>query len=198
MKKFPLSLRIFHWLMAVVTFLLLGTVVMRKTIFEKLELAKELREFMASKSIALNMDDSVQLSVVIISKVWQYHFVIGIVFSILVLFRVILFFTPSGRGVLIGFRDFVLRRNKDANSFKYLVYVLFYLAAILLAITGSLMHLGNEWISHETKEALEAIHVSVINIIFLFIPIHIIGVVMGEKSSDKGIVSEMINGDEKE
>lgn len=196
MKKYSLALRIYHWLMAVVVFLLLGTVFLKKTVFDELTIARDIREFLGQRGVAMNVDDSVELTQTIIHHVWHYHFVIGIAFSVLVLFRIVLFFTPSGRMVLTVFMDFIRKRNKEPNAFRYLVYVLFYLASVILAVTGTWMHLGEASLSYESKELLESIHVGVINLVFLFVPIHLVGVLMAERSDQKGVVSEMINGGE--
>ena len=48
--------------------------------------------------------------------------------------------------------------------------------------------------THETKKILESIHVSVMNILIYFIPIHIIGVIFAENEDEAGITSNMING----
>ena len=187
-------MRVYHWLNSLVVTLILITVVLRKTVLDKYLVNGNIQSFLTDKGIEIDKDVTMKLAKIIRSEMWEWHYIFGFVLAFLIVVRIILFFTKSGKLVIKDAFSFLTKNKKD-NYWIKLLYLAVYLSIFIISVTGLLMYFYKDlgW-THDTKETLESIHVAVMNIIIYFIPLHIIGIVLAENEDEPGVTSDMING----
>lgn len=143
-------------------------------------------------------------------QIWQWHKYFGYTLAVLLLFRIIIeFFQSSDKKIYnvvkraIGLYKAAETHKGTALHYLYskLSYVVFYFVLIIQVITGFSMAFGRELgIPRAIGGVLHGIHETDLYIILAYVILHIGGVLLVElrKGGDKGIVSDMINGGEKE
>lgn len=195
-KKWSTPMRIYHWLNSFVIVLILITVVLRKTVLDKYLVNGKIQDFLTGKDLEIDKDVTMKLAKMIRAEMWEWHYIFGFVLTALIVIRIFLLFTKSGKLVMKDAFSFLTKNKKD-NYWIKLLYLSVYLSIFIISVTGVLMYFYKDlgW-THDTKEILESIHVAVMNIIIYFIPLHIIGVVLAENEDEPGITSDMINGGE--
>jgi len=100
---------------------------------------------------------------------------------------------------------FILNDSKKENFSElnlhkkgvHILYYILYIVLFFMAVSGLVIHfydfLGlNKEIAHNLKE----VHELTYNFILFFVPIHILGVIIADNTSEKGLISTMINGKE--
>jgi len=197
-KKWSAPMRVYHWLNSLVVTLLLITVVLRKTVLDKYQVNLKIQDFLNAKGLELDKDSTMKLAKLIRSEMWDWHYIFGFALAFLIIVRIFLFFTKSGKTTLKDAFSFLSSKKKE-NYWIKLLYLAVYLSIFIIATTGMLMYFYKDlgW-THDTKKVLESIHVAVMNIIIYFIPMHIIGIILAENEDQPGITSDMVNGGEKE
>ena len=121
---------------------------------------------------------------------WEWHIILGYALTALLLWRIILFFTQSGK------QNY---QNLKAESFhKKMVkvgYIGIYAILAFMAISGLVIHFYEELgLLKDTAHDIKEVHELVFNAILIFVPLHIIGVIIAENRDEKDIISDMING----
>lgn len=207
-KKFqPLSLRIWHWLNALVILGLLGTVFLRKSflswranvsiIQEKIKTAGGTVDPDVAKSIATTMRDNM----------WDWHYTLGFVLGILLAIRILIGFIvkkecPATHAVKSAMSLPTVEPDTRIHAVHYTLvktgYALFYLATLFMVISGLLMYWEEALhIPEAFADGLKEIHETLQWFFIVFVVGHIVGVIIAELRGDKGLVSDMINGGEK-
>ncbi len=193
MKKWRLDFRLWHWVHAAVILGLLGTVFLRKTFLSWRTNSELLTQKLAEIDLSVTEAQAKVLAKAIRAPMWEWHIILGYALAALVVWRIILFFTDSGK------QNY---QNLKSESFhKKMVkigYIGIYTIILFMSISGLVIHfyevLGlTKEIAHDIKE----IHELVFNAILIFVPLHIIGVIIAENQDEKGIISDMINGGSK-
>ncbi|CAA6800525.1 MAG: Ni,Fe-hydrogenase I cytochrome b subunit [uncultured Sulfurovum sp.] len=194
MKQWRLDFRVWHWINAVVILGLLGTVFLRKTFLSWRTNSDLLSQKLAEMNLEVTTEQAKVLAKTIRAPMWEWHILLGYALVALLLWRTALFFTQSGKQ---NYQDF-----KQKSLHKKMVtvgYVGIYAILSFMAVTGLLMHfheiLG---ITKELTHSIKEIHELVFNVVLIFVPLHIIGVIVAENRDEKGIVSEMIHGGSEE
>jgi Ni/Fe-hydrogenase 1 B-type cytochrome subunit len=189
-KKQSLSLRIWHWLNALVVTFLLLSVLLRDTIFDVNKNKFLILEHAKSTGQNLTSEQASGFAKVILNHFWEWHPIIGFVAIALLGFRTIIFFINRKNAVkLIG--------EKKPLHYKIVQwsYKLFYLLLALMGLTGVLMYRDDFFhLSNDRVHTIQDVHETIMWFIIAFIVAHITGVVKAEYGEDKGIVSDMING----
>jgi len=192
MKKWRLDFRIWHWIHAFVVIGLLGTVFLRKTFLSW----RTNSEIIAQKLIEIDFDleitteQSKIIAKAIRAPMWEWHIILGYLLAILIVWRIVLFFTKSGQRNYKNFKN-----NSLHKKMVKLGYIIIYFVLLFMTISGfslyfnSILGLTKEMI-HNIKD----IHEFVFNAVLIFVPLHIIGVIIAENRDEKGIISDMING----
>lgn len=192
MKKWRLDFRIWHWIHAFVVIGLLGTVFLRKTFLSW----RTNSEIIAQKLIEIDFDleitteQSKIIAKAIRAPMWEWHIILGYLLAILIIWRIVLFFTESGQRNYKNFKN-----NSLHKKMVKLGYIIIYFVLLFMTISGfslyfnSILGLTKEMI-HNIKD----IHEFVFNAVLIFVPLHIIGVIIAENRDEKGIISDMING----
>lgn len=190
MKKWRLDFRVWHWIHAMVILGLLGTVFLRKTFLSWRANSEILTEKLTEMNLEITSEQAVVLAKAVRAPMWEWHIILGYALSVLLLWRLLLFFTDSGR---YNYRNF-----KTETLHKKMVklgYIGIYGVLIFMAVSGLMIHFY-EWLGL-TKDAahdIKEVHELVFNALLIFVPLHIIGVFVAENRGEKGIISDMVNG----
>jgi cytochrome b len=185
-----LSFRLWHWLHAFVVLGLLGTVFLRKTFLSWRDNSEILAAKLLSLQIEISSEQGATLAKALRAPLWEWHIILGYALSFLILYRIALFFTPSGKQNYTDIRS--------ASLYKKMVkigYIGIYGVLLFMAASGLLLTFHEELsLAKETTGSIKELHETVFNLVWIFVALHITGVVMAEVRNEKGIVSDMING----
>lgn len=190
MKKWRFDFRIWHWLHAAVILGLLGTVFLRKTFLSWRTNSELLTQKLAEIDLSVTEAQAKVLAKAIRAPMWEWHILLGYALAALLLWRIALFFTTSGQRSFLHF--------KQANLHRKVVklgYVGIYLVLLFMAVTGLTINFHETLgISKDLADNIKEIHELVFNAVLIYVPLHIIGVVIADIYEEKGIISRMING----
>jgi cytochrome b561 len=181
-RQFSSSYRIWHWLQAIAMFGLFITVVLRESVMHKSQIGTIVQTKLAEIGTVITNEQAVLIGKAVRSPMWDWHIYLGITVAILLVWRIALVIKNG-----FGF---------DTNPAMQKVYTLYKAVYLLLAIM-SLSGLTLYWkLAGSAKDVVETVHMYIGWSLFAFMAVHIIGVVLAEKSDQKGLVSRMINGQE--
>lgn len=190
MKQWRLDFRVWHWVHATVILGLLGTVFLRKTFLSWRTNSELLTQKLSEINIEVTADQAKTLATAIRAPMWEWHIILGYVFSGLLLWRLLLFFTQSGKSNYQNFKEKTLHKKMVTLS-----YIVFYAVLLFMAISGLTIHFYEALsLTKDTAHDIKEIHELVYNAVLIFVPLHIIGVIVAESRDEKGIISEMIHG----
>ena len=193
MQKWRLDFRIWHWVHATVILGLLGTVFLRKTFLSWRTNSELLTQKLAEIDLSVTADQAKVLAKSIRAPMWEWHILLGYALTALVIWRIVLFFTESGKQNYQNLASETLHKKMVK-----LGYIGIYVIILFMSISGLTIHfyeaLGlSKDLAHDIKE----VHELVFNAILIFVPLHILGVIIAENRDEKGIISDMINGGSK-
>ena len=188
--KYTLKFRIWHWLNAAVILGLLGTVFLRKTFLSWRDNSALIVDKLFDMDIEISELQAKALAKSIRAGMWEWHIILGYALAFLILYRTYLFFKDTS--IKEPFWALSLHK-KGVKSLYYLVYT----TIIFMSVSGFIIYFHQDLgltraIAHDIKE----IHELVFNVIMIFVPLHIAGLVIAENRDEKGIISSMVNGKE--
>lgn len=186
-SKYSKIYRIIHFAMASLFMLLILTIFLKFTWLNKSNVAAIIQNYLGDYHLTLSQEQLYVLAKQIRQPMWNWHIYIGYVLVGLFAIR---FSLP-----LFGKMKFQNPFDKSLTKklkFQKLLYIVFYVCIIISLITGVLMELG----PIEYKEFVKGIHALSIYYLIPFVVIHIAGVIMGEFTDQKGIISRIVNGTE--
>ncbi|PHS38181.1 MAG: cytochrome B [Sulfurovum sp.] len=194
MKTWSLNFRLWHWINATIILGLLGTVFLRKTFLSWRTNSELLTQKLSEINLEVTEAQAKVLAKAIRAPMWEWHILLGYALVALLLWRSILFFTQSGK------QNY---QNCKAESFhKKIVkvgYIALYAILAFMAISGLVIHFYEELgLLKDTAHDIKEIHELVFNAVLIFVPLHIMGVIISENRGEKDIISDMINGGRKE
>jgi len=193
MKKWRLTFRIWHWVHAVVVLGLLGTVFLRKTFLSWRTNSELLTQKLAEINLEVTTEQAKVLAKAIRAPMWEWHIILGYALTALLLWRIILFFTQSGKQNYQNIQKETLHKKMVK-----LGYIGIYFVLLFMSVTGLSIHFHESLgISKDLADNIKDIHELVFNAILIFVSLHIIGVVIAENRDEKNIISDMVHGGSK-
>jgi len=190
MKKWSLSFRIWHWIHALVILGLLGTVLLRKTFLSWRANSEILATQLSTMDIEVNSEQAKLLAKAVRAPMWEWHILLGYALAVLLLVRIVLFFTRSGRQNFIDISSSSLHKKMVKMG-----YVSIYVILVFMAVSGLLLSFSESiGLVKETVHTIKEAHELVFNAVWIFVILHIVGVVVADNTNEKGITSDMING----
>ena len=187
--KYSKVYRIIHWTLAVSFFLLLITIFLRLTWMNKYNMAAIIQDYLSGTDQVLSQEQLIDLAKKIRQPMWNWHIYIGYVLVGLFSIRLIL---PA-----FGYMKIQNPLGETLSTkmrFQKWTYIIFYFCVIVSLVTGLIIELGPK----ELKKPMEEIHVLGIYYLIAFIGIHLAGVLIAEFTDQKGIISRIVGGGEKE
>jgi len=192
-KKWRLDFRVWHWIHAAVILGLLGTVFLRKTFLSWRANAEILTQKLSEINIEVTADQAKGLATAIRAPMWEWHIFLGYALAVLLFWRLLLFFTQSGKMNYQNLKEKTLHKKMVAIS-----YIILYAVILFMVITGLSIHFYEALsLTKDTTNDIKEIHELVYNAILIFVPLHIIGVIVAENRNEKGIISDMTHGGNK-
>ena len=193
MKKWRLDFRIWHWVHATVILGLIGTVFLRKTFLSWRANAELITQKLSEINIEVTADQAKGLATAIRAPMWEWHIFLGYALAALLFWRLLLFFSQSGKINYQNFREKTLHKKMVTLS-----YIVLYAVLLFMAITGLTIHFYEALsLTKDTAHDIKELHELVYNAVLIFVPLHIIGVIFAESRDEKGIISDMIHGGSK-
>ncbi len=194
MKKWRLDFRIWHWLHAIVILGLLGTVFLRKTFLSWRTNSELLSQKLSEINLEVTTDQAKMLAKAIRAPMWEWHIILGYALAALVVWRILLFFTESGKQ---NYQN--LAKETFHKKMVKLGYIGIYAILLFMTVSGLMVHFYEALgLTKDGAHDIKEIHELVFNVILIFVPLHIIGVFVAENQDEKGILSDMVNGGEKQ
>lgn len=190
MKKWRLDFRIWHWVHATVILGLLGTVFLRKTFLSWRTNSELLTQKLSEINIEVTSAQAKTLATAIRDPMWEWHIILGYVFAALLLWRLLLFFTQSGKTNYQNYKEKTLHKQMVTLS-----YIAFYAILLFMAVTGLTIQFYEALsLTKDTAHDIKELHELVYNGVLIFVPLHIIGVIIAESRDEQGIISDMVHG----
>jgi Ni/Fe-hydrogenase 1 B-type cytochrome subunit len=202
-KKYSASMRLWHWLNALVITGSLLTVLVNSTVLKPWTNAAFIADRFTEKGVRVSTEQAKPVAFALSDKVWEIHTYLGYVLAGLFLFRLIFEFFELAdqkliRKIKAAKKSFLLRKENRIESRNELLikslYVSFYISLMVMVITGLSLAFRDDIPALKDMHFIKDIHEFTMYLILGFIVIHLAGVLMGERKKDKGIVSDMING----
>lgn len=197
------SLRLWHWL----TFLFISgsiiTVLLNSTLLSPRDNVKLVQEQLQKKGVNVTEEQAFAVSHEYEEKVWDVHKLLGYGLAILFLARVVIEFAQANdEKVRTRIKRAIELKKKAENKAEYthylrvrLSYAIFFLLLFCMVLTGLGMAFGRNFgFTREFRGVLRNLHEIAQYLIYIFIVVHLAGVVIAENRGIKGIVSGMING----
>ncbi len=193
MKKWSLNFRIWHWIHATVVLGLLGTVFLRKTFLSWRTNSELLTQKLSEINLEVTEAQAKVLAKAIRAPMWEWHIILGYALAALVVWRILLFFTESGKQ---NYQD--LSKETFHKKMVKLGYIGIYGIIFFMAVSGLIIHFYEALgLTKDGAHDIKEIHELAYNAILIFAPLHIIGVFIAENKDEKGILSDMVNGGKK-
>jgi Ni/Fe-hydrogenase 1 B-type cytochrome subunit len=203
-RKNSAALRFWHWTSALLILALLITILFQFVIVKAREAAPLFQETLQKSNITLTTQQARSLTHIISERIWDWHIYLGVGLSVLLGFRIVTEFTqPATQKFsfkLAQVRKLFREVGADSPDYRHSVfvkysYLVFYIMLVVMVATGlALIYADDVAFLHPLEHTIKEIHNFTMYLIMSFTALHIIGVVRAELTTDRGIVSDMING----
>jgi|SRR5579863_3871552 len=205
-KKYPASLRFWHWASAIVITGSLLTVLINSTILQGWNTANVIKDQLHQSGVTVTDKQARSASHALSDNVWDIHKYFGFALAALILFRLIAEFFHLTDQKLINkirraYREYQSGKNRLIARHELVVktlYATLYVLLIIMAVTGLCLAFEDDIPALHKIHAIREVHGFCMYLIIAFIIVHLTGVFLAERKDSKGIVSDMINGGRKD
>ena len=202
-KKHSPSIRLWHWLNAIVITGSLLTVLLNSTLLKTKKNAVTIKANLAHSGVTVTDNQARSVAHELSNKVWMIHTYFGYTLAALLLFRLLLEFFQLAdqrfiRKLKSAYHQYqTTKKHRELVKHEFWVktiYAVFYLMLITMALTGLCLAFEDDVPLLKSIHAFRQIHAFTMYLILAFIVVHIVGVLLAERKDSRGIVSDMING----
>jgi len=181
--------RLWHWLNALVILGLLGTVLLRKTFLSYHTNAAVIMDELAKLDMAITLDAAKAIAKTIRAPMWEWHYIFGFALAALLVWRIWLHFKERS----LCFREEMKNAPTLHEKGVYAMYGGVYGFIIVMTVSGFVLYFGKDMgLDKELLHTVKEVHEILMWFFVVFVPAHIIGLLVAENRGDKGIVSDMI------
>ena len=202
-KKYSSSLRLWHWLNALVITGSLLTVLLNSTLFKTRANASLIKTNLHNNGINVTDGQARSVAHELSDKVWALHTYFGYTLAALLIFRLVLEFFQLAdqkfiRKITVAYQQYkTVKKRRELAKHEFWVktiYAVFYLMILTMVLTGLCLAFEDDVPMLKSIHAFRQIHAFTMYLILVFITVHLAGVFLAERKDDSGIVSDMING----
>lgn len=202
-KKNSSSLRLWHWLNAIVITGSLLTVLLNSTLLDTRQNTTLIQGNLHDSGVIVTDRQAHSVAHELSDKVWMIHTYFGYTLAALLLFRLILEFFQLADQKFIGklksaYHHYIItKKQREIARHEFWVktiYAVFYLLMLIMAVTGLCLAFEDDVPLLKSIHAIREIHGFTMYLIIAFIIVHLVGVILAERKDSHGIVSDMING----
>jgi len=202
-KKNSASLRLWHWLNAIVITGSLLTVLLNSTLLKTKTNANLIKANLHQSGVNVTADQARSVAHELSDKVWMIHTYLGYTLAALLLFRLILEFFQLADQKFLRILKSAYSQYRSTKEHRELamhefwvktIYAIFYLMLITMVVTGLCLAFEDDVPLLKSIHAFRQIHSFTMYLIIAFIIIHLAGVFLAERKDSPGIISDMING----
>ncbi|MCB9893353.1 MAG: cytochrome b/b6 domain-containing protein [Planctomycetes bacterium] len=200
----PLALRVWHWLNALAMFGALGTVLLRKTFLSWRTNAELIESRTHELGGSITAEGAVHIAKAIRAPMWEWHYIFGFTLIVLLVFRIVVALADRTqmplRTAWQAFTQLKLlpstRKGRGVHTLMVKMgYVVFYFMLLMMGISGTIMYFAKPLgLSEALVSSIKQNHELAMWFFVVFVPAHIIGVVVMELRGERGLVSNMIHG----
>lgn len=184
LNHFTKTHRLLHWLAAMAMGVLFITGFLRMTWMAKKTVVKTMETQLPQAN--LQKEEMVGVAKSLLKPMWEYHEIAAYIMLGLLAARIVYMLVKG-----IRFPNPLASQVSIKERLQGVIYLLFYIFVSMATITGFYLM----WGDGTYKEPMEAIHKWGLYWFPIFIFLHIVGIVIGELTDKKGIVSKMIGGE---
>jgi Ni,Fe-hydrogenase I cytochrome b subunit len=203
-KKYSSSLRLWHWVNAIIISGSLITVMINSTITDDHQTGAFIKSELQKSGATVNDEQARSAAHALSDKVWDIHIYFGYCLAALLIFRLISeFFQLTDqkfiRKIKSTYHQFqIKKKNREIARHELAVktiYATFYILLLIMVITGLTLAFKKDLaIPRNISHTIQDLHGFCMYLVVAFIAVHLIGVFLAERKESKGIVSDMING----
>ena len=207
-KYQPATLRLWHWLNALAILGLLTTVLLRKTFLSWRTNAALIENKLQQVGTTVTPEIAKEIAVSIRDPMWDWHIYLGFALTALIIIRILvgLFVIkkcPATQSVQSSWNVFQVEKSERIHAAHFagvkISYAMFYLATAFMVISGLTLNFKSELgLGKEQVAPIKDIHELMMWFFVGFIVLHLLGVIVAELGKDRGVVSDMINGGDKQ
>lgn len=203
-QKHSVMLRIWHWLTFIIISAIIITVLLNSTLFNQRRNIPMVQAQLKEKGLTVSEDQAFAVTREFEDKLWGVHKLLGYGLALLLVSRLFIEIVQPGE------EKIPLRIKKALGLFKtkegdwkeyrhYVIvkysYLLFYILLFCMAVTGLGLAFGRELgFSRQLHGTIKEIHGFGQYFMYAFVIIHLGGVIIADNTTNKGLVSGMVNG----
>jgi Ni/Fe-hydrogenase 1 B-type cytochrome subunit len=197
------AIRIWHWSLFLFVSASFLTVLLASTVFRARNTAAMVRDELQAKGTVVNADQARAVAHAYSDILWDIHKWLGFGICLLVLLRIIIELTgprPERLGTQIkkalGLKPIDRQTKIEMQQFIQVkrIYVVFYLALLLMALTGLGLAFEDIPFLRTLHSTIKQLHGFLQWVIYGFVLIHLAGVILADLGKHNGLVSRMIHG----
>jgi len=206
-KKYSWSLRLWHWANAIVITGSLLTVLLNSTLTNGHTNSVLIQSRLKDAGASVTNDQARSVAHAISDNVWDIHKYFGFCLAGLLLFRLIAEYFQLADQKFLRKLNGIYRQYKSASGDRKIIrhdfavktlYAMFYLLLIIMVVTGLCLAFDDDIPALKKIHAIKQVHGFCMYLVLGFIVLHLAGVFLAERKDSRGIVSDMINGGDKQ
>lgn len=203
-QEHSVMIRIWHSLTFIIISAIIITVLLNSTLFNQRRNIPMVQDQLKAKGITVSEDQAFAVTREFEDKLWGVHKLLGYGLAFLLLSRLFIEIVQSGEEK-IPFRikkalGLFKTKEGDWKEYRhYLIvkysYLLFYLLLFCMTVTGLGLAFGRELgFSRQLHGTIKEIHSLGQYFMYALVILHLGGVLIADNTTNKGLVSGMING----
>jgi Ni/Fe-hydrogenase 1 B-type cytochrome subunit len=204
LQQHSVLIRIWHWLTFIIISSLMVTVLLTATLMNQRKNSAMVQAQLKSKGVTVTEEQAFAVSREYEDIMWNLHKQLGYGLVFLFFARIMIeLVVPGEEKVYSRVKNAMgLYKQNEGNKSEYRHYIwvkrgylLFYLFLFIMIITGLGLAFGRELsFSGKVRGTIKEVHSICQMFIYVFVVLHLFGVIINENSNAKAIVSGMING----
>ena len=202
-ERHSTAISIWHWTFFLILTASLITVLFTSTIFTTKGNIQMVQEQIQQKGGNVSPVQARAVAHAYSEKIWKLHILIGYALGFLLLSRIVIEVSHSkeerlGSKIKKALSSASENEGQKRDKRHYLSvkygYLIFYLLILIMAITGLGLAFEQIPFLKSLRKTFVTVHSFTQFLIYLYILIHLIGVIRADLTDNKGMVSRMIHG----